>query len=47
MEEVTYRAMMGEFIIYYYAKIVGEIFRATKSLRTLRAYFVNTLKMPP
>lgn len=47
LEEVTYRAMMGEFIIYYHAKIVGGIFRATKSLRTLRTYFVYTPKMLP
>ena len=26
MEEITYRAMMGEFIIYYRGKIVGGIY---------------------
>jgi len=26
MEEVTYRAMMGEFILYYRGKIVGGIY---------------------
>ncbi len=26
LEEVTYRAMMGEFIIYYRGKIVGGIY---------------------
>ncbi len=26
LEEVTYRAMMGEFILYYRGKIVGGIF---------------------
>ena len=25
LEEITYRAMMGEFIIYYRGKIVGGI----------------------
>ena len=25
-EEITYRAMMGEFIIYYSGKIVGGIY---------------------
>ncbi len=24
LEEISYRAMMGEFIIYYRSKIVGE-----------------------
>ena len=24
LEEITYRAMMGEFIIYYRGKIVGD-----------------------
>ena len=26
LEEITYRAMMGEFIIYYIGKIVGGIY---------------------
>ena len=26
LEEITYRAMMGEFIIYYRGKIVGGIY---------------------
>lgn len=26
LEQVTYRAMMGEFIIYYYDKVVGGIY---------------------
>lgn len=26
LEDVTYRAMMGEFIIYYHGKIVGGIY---------------------
>lgn len=25
LEEITYRAMMGEYIIYYHGKIVGGI----------------------
>ncbi len=25
LEEITYRAMMGEFIIYYRGKIIGGI----------------------
>ena len=26
LDEITYRAMMGEFIIYYRGKIVGGIY---------------------
>ena len=26
LEEITYRSMMGEFIIYYHGKIVGGIY---------------------
>ena len=26
LEEITYRAMMGEFIIYYHEKVVGGIY---------------------
>ena len=26
LEEITYRTMMGEFIIYYHEKVVGGIF---------------------
>ena len=26
LEEITYRAMMGEFILYYRGKIVGGIY---------------------
>lgn len=26
LQEITYRAMMGEFIIYYHGKIVGGIY---------------------
>ena len=35
LEEITYRAMMGEFIIYYRGKIVGGIYddRDRKSTR--------------
>ena len=27
LQEITYRAMMGEFIIYYSGKIIGGIYR--------------------
>ena len=26
LEEISYRAMMGEFIIYYHGKIIGGIY---------------------
>lgn len=41
LEDVTYRAMMGEFLIYYRGKIVGGIYddrflvKPTKSARSL------------
>lgn len=41
VEEVTYRAMMGEFLIYYRGKIIGGIYddrflvKPTKSARSL------------
>ena len=41
LEEITYRAMMGEFIIYYRGKIVGGIYddrflvKLTKSAKKL------------
>ena len=41
LEEITYRAMMGEFILYYHGKIVGGIYddrllvKPTQSVKTL------------
>ena len=35
LEEITYRSMMGEFIIYYRGKIVGGIYDE-KELEVLR-----------
>ena len=41
LDEITYRAMMGEFIIYYHGKIVGGIYddrflvKPTKSAKSL------------
>ena len=41
LEEITYRAMMGEYIIYYRGKIVGGIYddrfmiKPTKSARAM------------
>lgn len=39
LQEITYRAMMGEFIIYYRGKIVGGIFAFTYKL------LVNSLSL--
>ena len=33
LEEITYRAMMGEFIIYYRGKIVGGIYDELPALK--------------
>lgn len=41
LEQITYRAMMGEFIIYYHGKIIGGIYdnrfliKPTKSAKAL------------
>ena len=38
LEEITYRSMMGEYIVYYRGKIVGGIYddRFLLNLRNLR-----------
>ena len=44
LEEITYRAMMGEFIIYYRGKIVGGIYDdrlLVKPIRSALAYMKN------
>lgn len=41
LEEITYRAMMGEFILYYRGKIVGGIYDdrlLVKPIESARAY---------
>lgn len=41
LEEITYRAMMGEFIIYYHGKIIGGIYDdrlLVKSVKSAAAY---------
>ena len=41
LEEITYKAMMGEYIIYYHKKIIGGIYddrflvKPTKSAKAL------------
>ena len=37
LEEVTYRAMMGEFILYYRGKIVGGIYDDRLLVKPVRA----------
>ena len=42
LEEITYRAMMGEYIIYYRGKIVGGIYddRLLVNQLVLQYYYV-------
>ena len=37
LEDVTYRAMMGEFILYYRGKIVGDIYDDRLLVKPVRA----------
>ena len=37
LEDVTYRAMMGEFILYYRGKIVGGIYDDRLLVKPVRA----------
>ena len=37
LEEVTYRTMMGEFIIYYRGKIVGGIYDDRQLVKPVRS----------
>ena len=50
LEEITYRAMMGEFIIYYRGKIVGGIYDHSllvKPLKTAISYMPEaTYELP-
>ncbi|MCH5186246.1 MAG: TfoX/Sxy family protein [Oscillospiraceae bacterium] len=44
LEEITYRAMMGEFIIYYRGKIIGGIYDnrlLVKPVKSAIAYISN------
>ena len=45
LEEITYRSMMGEYIIYYRGKIVGGIYDdrfLVKPVKSAIAYMPNT-----
>lgn len=50
LEEITYRAMMGEFIIYYRGKIVGGIYDdrlLVKPVKSAVAFLSNaTFELP-
>lgn len=37
LDEVTYRAMMGEYIIYYRGKVVGEIYDDRFLVKNIKA----------
>ena len=39
LEEITYRAMMGEYIIYYRGKIVGGIYDDRLLVKPVKAVF--------
>ena len=44
LEEISYRAMMGEYIIYYRGKIIGGIYDdrfLVKSIKSAIAYMPN------
>ena len=44
LEEITYRSMMGEYIIYYHGKIVGGIYDdrfLVKPVKSAIAYMPN------
>ena len=46
LEEISYRAMMGEYIIYYRGKIIGGIYDdrfLVKSVKSAIAYMSNTM----
>ena len=45
LEDITYRAMMGEYIIYYRGKIIGGIYDdrfLVKPVKSAIAYMPNT-----
>ena len=50
LEEITYRAMMGEFIIYYRGKIVGGIYEdrlPVKPTKSATAYMTDPVYEVP
>ena len=50
LEEITYRTMMGEYIIYYREKIVGGIYDdrlLVKPVKSAVAYMPENIYEPP
>ena len=45
LEEVTYRAMMGEYILYYRGKIVGGIYDDRLLVKPVKSA-VSYMRMP-
>ena len=45
LEEITYRAMMGEFIIYYRGKIVGGIYDDRLLVKPVKSAISQQLRM--
>ena len=46
LEEITYRAMMGEFIIYYRGKVVGGIYDDRLLVKPVKSAFVLCRQRP-
>lgn len=46
LEEISYRTMMGEFIIYYCGKIVGGIYDDRLLVKPVKAHFPICGKPP-
>lgn len=43
LEEITYRSMMGEFILYYRGKIIGGIYDDRLLVKPIKSAISNQL----
>lgn len=46
LEEITYRSMMGEFIIYYHGKIVGGIYDDRLLVKPVKSMPTASYELP-
>lgn len=46
LDEITYKAMMGEYIIYYRGKIIGGIYDDREFLKELLERMYDELPLP-
>ena len=46
LDEITYKAMMGEYIIYYRGKIIGGIYDDREVLKELLERMYDELPLP-